>query len=572
MIRNPRASASLPPLRIFALGFLCTWQLLVPLPAPCQPKDSTQASVETQGSGKISGHIYRSDTGEPISKAEVTLNFEGQEMKAGGEGSRIVRTGLDGAFEFSDLPPGPYGIRAWRNGFAVSRTLWEQNVSHLTLASGQEVRNIELKLSPAGTISGTVTDEDQEPVEGVTVYILRVDYQPGGGRLLYPTTYTTTNDQGVFRVANLPPGTYYARSGGFLQRPHEQAPLKQNAGGGVQYRETYYPGAPQLDEAEAIEVRPGQEARDIGIPLATERTYSITGAVVGVPKSVSLKPTEIHVTARGAATQMWGNGGMPLNADGSYTLRMLPPGDYTLTAIAYTHVKKNEISQEVYEGFASVHVANSNVRADIQAGRAGRVRGKVQAPDGFSFAGKSVALQTEGITYFPAPVDSAGMFEVRNVPPGNYTFALQECKSQGRPAYLKQVSCSGTDYTTQPVEIGLDATLNCELTAADDSSVITGEVKDGDAPAAGLVVVLIPESRDVRRNPRYTLTAKTDSGGSFRMPAVIPGEYMLFAVAPSEDHVYFALDFADRHQQLAVRVKVAARTTQVVNLKPSMRE
>jgi len=80
---------------------------------------------------------------------------------------------------------------------------------------------------------------------------------------------------------------------------------------------------------------------------------------------------------------------------------------------------------------------------------------------------------------------------------------------------------------------------------------------------------LLPESRQLRRIPRYTLTAHTDVSGQYKMAGVIPGDYLLFAVPPSADHGYFAVDFPDRHPDIADHVSVAPSTTQVVNLKSS---
>ena len=111
--------------------------------------------------------------------------------------------------------------------------------------------------------------------------------------------------------------------------------------------------------------------------------------------------------------------------------------------------------------------------------------------------------------------------------------------------------------------------LNCDVTVVDDAGVVGGEVTDGDKPAAGLVVVLIPGSRALRRLPRYTLTTNTDAAGRYNIVGAIPGDYFLFAVAPSDDHAYFALDFADRNQRSAERLTVAPRATQIVNLKAS---
>ena len=94
-------------------------------------------------------------------------------------------------------------------------------------------------------------------------------------------------------------------------------------------------------------------------------------------------------------------------------------------------------------------------------------------------------------------------------------------------------------------------------------------MRSGDTLATGVVVVLIPESADLRRVPRYTLTAKTDLRGHYKIAGVIPEDYLLFAVPPSIDHGYFALDFPERHTDIAERIRVAPSTTETVNLKSS---
>jgi hypothetical protein len=96
-----------------------------------------------------------------------------------------------------------------------------------------------------------------------------------------------------------------------------------------------------------------------------------------------------------------------------------------------------------------------------------------------------------------------------------------------------------------------------------------GKVTDGENPAPGLVVVLVPESRQLRRIPRYTLTAHTDVSSQYKIAGVVPGDYLRLAVPPNAYHSYFSLDFPERHSDIAARVSVDPCTTQVVNLKSS---
>jgi len=64
-----------------------------------------------------------------------------------------------------------------------------------------------------------------------------------------------------------------------------------------------------------------------------------------------------------------------------------------------------------------------------------------------------------------------------------------------------------------------------------------------------------------------TVTGRSRAAGRYQIVGAIPGDYLLFAVPRSEDHEYFALDFADRNQDKAEHVTIAAHAAQVVNLK-----
>src|ERR1700730_5384787 len=78
------------------------------------PQDNSSQQVPNEFHTRISGHVYRADTGEPLSDAVVLL--EPQEALFH-RAFPQVRAEHDGSFVFSQVPPGDYNIDANAFGF-----------------------------------------------------------------------------------------------------------------------------------------------------------------------------------------------------------------------------------------------------------------------------------------------------------------------------------------------------------------------------------------------------------------------------------------------------------------------
>ena len=156
-----------------------------------------------------------------------------------------MRTGPDGTFVFPDLPAGTYGVTVWRNGFSEFSPQRDRD-SHgryITLKAGQKLENLDLRLNPTGVIAGQVSDEDQEPVQGLEVFALRINFQPGGRKQVSASSRTVTDDLGNFRLSNLAPGSYYVSAGGLIHQPMREVGLKQGPAGGMHYRNSVEVGS-----------------------------------------------------------------------------------------------------------------------------------------------------------------------------------------------------------------------------------------------------------------------------------------------------------------------------------------
>jgi len=281
-----------------------------------QTKDYPQPSNSTLG--QISGRVSRSDTGEPVPKAQVALYAADADTGKAAGRERIVRTVQDGRFVFPDLPAGSYGISVWHNGFSeYSRQESNNNDNNnndqrrfISLKPGQKLENLALRLHPTGVIAGQVSDEDEEAVQDLEVFALWINFEPGGRKQVSAAGRTVTDDLGNFRLPNLPPGPYYVSAGGLVQHPMGAEELKESPTAGMHYRNTFYPGTPSLDEAQSLKVGPELTTNDIRFTVPTERTYSITGKVLSRAGRQALKNAEVsceRVRSRIHVWNRWGN-------------------------------------------------------------------------------------------------------------------------------------------------------------------------------------------------------------------------------------------------------------------------
>lgn len=136
----------------------------------------------------ISGSVEDSVSHQPLEAYTVRL----------GPGNHSVETDSKGNFQFKDLDPATYRLSA-RLQFAASP---EKIVS---VTSGQDLSGIRLKVEPMGTVVGTVTDENGEPVQKADVSLVARDYYRGQLRYIL-TSAGRTDDKGDYTLEHAIPG------------------------------------------------------------------------------------------------------------------------------------------------------------------------------------------------------------------------------------------------------------------------------------------------------------------------------------------------------------------------------
>src|SRR5437762_1499910 len=98
------------------------------------------------------------------------------------------------------------------------------------------------------------------------------------------------------------------------------------------YAPTYYPGTPNVAEAQRINIGVGQAMNDINLALVPARTARISGTAV----DSSGKPLSggFVMLMQSMGMGFMSNTGGQIKPDGSFTVSGVAPGEYTLRAQA----------------------------------------------------------------------------------------------------------------------------------------------------------------------------------------------------------------------------------------------
>jgi 5-hydroxyisourate hydrolase-like protein (transthyretin family) len=532
---------------------------------------SPQAILDPQKApvvaGRISGHVYRADTGEPLAKTQVgLLPITKSPINVTGT-KRSTVTDAEGLYSFDQVSPGTYTVAAKHSGFIqfyFEGAISPLDAQILTVNVGDNLSKIDLRLLPAGVISGTLLDEDNQPLEGAPIEPVRLRYFRGGRQLELPFRTATTDDLGNFRISGLPPGNYFVRT---------ETAAKNAESSDQVFRLAYYPGTSSIESAQRIKITPGSEISGLRFSVAKQKVYSISGKIIDATGN----PGERRYIARAGRVAGSEETQVPEpSADGSFKMQGVPSGEYLFWA-SVLHIgadSRRSGPGHASEGFAIVHVAQSDARVNIQVIPDVELTGKVVAENsaGQPVAGVVIALWPElpvlgtGPNMLNGETDRNGDFKIQYLTGGAYNFSTFGDSGM----YLKQAVCSGKDYTLLPLTIESGANIgDCTITMGTDAGLLKGRVMDDEKPVRDMTVVAIPQERSLRHLERFTITGKTNASGDYQLLNIIPGEYLLFAVPPDDANTYFDIDFADRNQRDAERVTIKPNEIKTIQLKPT---
>ncbi len=485
------------------------------------------ALAQTRAGDSVDGKVLNEADGHPMANALVTL-----EQTASNNTFATVYTGEDGTFHFDGVPRGKYRLRGQASGFSPSLYLQHHELSTaIVTGAGLDTSSLTLKLTPSASISGHVLDDTGEPIVRANIILYR--RQAEGEDRIAHFRNSFANDENTFDFGGLPPGRYFLAVTATpwyavhppLEQPEAVVMFRSSVDPAldVTYPMTFYPAATVDREASPIDLKPGDDfiadvhltpvhALSITLP-STESSpsnrnrrvfgYSLSRTVFGHTENVMMQMEGFNDVQR---------------------ITGLAPGLYDL---------RSNLQGTASRDLGPVTLSSDAVTLASQpspAARSASVHVTVHTPEGVAVVkNTSLSLYQRGDSSamnLNQPLDAKNSADFSEIPAGEYRFGIYSPGLSPNPASLQ---VNGQDVPTKVLRIAGTDTLQVDLTLGGKPTSIEGSVHDADGKAfVPSMVILVPAGKDT--NPDLFRRDQTDLDGSFTLPNVLPGNYLLLAI------------------------------------------
>lgn len=542
-------------LHLFAL-------VIAPLP-PLAAGAQSRPVPKLPPASSVSGRIITAADSAPLKSARVVLVPETK-----GSGSISVHSALsdaDGKFKIEGIPAGRYRFFASHNGYVDQQfqSSGADKGAVLALKAGEDFKDALFRMTLAAVITGRVDDEDGQPMANIQVVALKrpSDDEKEDNPWLRHSELSTaagaqTDDRGRYRLFGLKGGEYYIRAidqytptyGIFTTDSEVQASL------GSEYAPVFYPGTTQVGQAEAVLVRPADEA-EADFILRRVKTVEVSGKVVG---SDGKPATNCYVALiETPPTEFSLNHNANPDSKGEFRMQGVPPGSYLLMADQESSSDDRRLHTST-----KIEVGDENVEAPtLYMGRGTTISGRVTVQAGDVNMDKlNVSLEPpdEFIPGGWASVKKDGSFEVADVPDGTF---LLDIGGLEEGYYVRSARAGRDDLLTDGLKIQKGENAgSIQVVLASSSALLEGVVTLNGVPAVAARVraTVLPETPYNRTRSRSTTT---DQSGHFTFTAIAPGRYKVTAKFSALDNPKPAvsdpqtIDISDNeHRQTEIKV------------------
>lgn len=337
--------------------------------------------------------------------------------------------------------------------------------------------------------------------------------------------------------------------------------------GPVVYPTTFHPGTRDPGQATLVRVTAAGETPGVDLRLVPARAFQVAGHVT----SPSLALGGVRVSIRAPSTSLVASGSefevavTQTADDGSFLFAGVPEGQYVLRALkapltAGSYVLPDgqrvgwsaDLNPDASTLWAErpISIGGHDVLDLSVALRSGlHITGRIEF-EGTTERPEASRLRFSNIRLIAADGRSPSSlgrttvapdhtFATAEYPPGRYHLAASPIGSWS----VRSIVVNGRDALLEPVELSTRDVANAVVTYAEQPLTLFGSVTLGvESPEhdPGAIVVLFPvEYRlwiDGGMNPLLLHTALTYRDGTFRIPRLVAGEYLLAAYDADAGH------------------------------------
>jgi protocatechuate 3,4-dioxygenase beta subunit len=545
----------------------------------------------------ISGTVTRSDTHLPLKNAQVTIMGRGEgtsdatdpgdELESSQGYQSSTNTDEKGHFEFADVAPGTYYLRAAHTGM-VMKGAQSGSTQLIRLQAGQS-QNLSLIMLPGGAITGRVLNEEGEPMQNVSVAAMHYVYTVAG-RHLMEAKRATSDDKGEYRLFSLKPGSYLLMAD-TTRASFEEGSIAmalgthQRASATKQdqkiYAPTYYQNESSPEQASRIVLKPGEETQ-ANFALARVAGHHVSGKISGivVPKSAD-KPEQFRsfVMARRPGSPFPVAYALVVDKDSTFDLGPIVPGKYTISAMqpesegTVTGSRDVVVSSTDVTGVnISLHAGTTNVRGMIRAEGDSKLDYSklfvVLMPAADTDPESADIVEGFGNGAGSAEVAKDGSFKLDVEPSTKPYQVVLSARGPGlEDWFTSKILFAGKDVVESGLKITDAEQRTVEVVVSDKGAMIEGTVLDGEKkPFPNAEVIALPSDPKLRKS--YALLQKTtaDQQGHFKLRGVRPGEYIAFALEDPQEQPFMEDLFLKQNSAQVQTVKAEAGVKQKLEL------
>lgn len=480
----------------------------------------------------LRGSVVDSTSGKPVTAVKVFA----QPISENSLPAYERKTGAGGDFCFERLAPGTYRVMAQHTGYLdayYGAMPGSDEAMPVEIAAGVKAAAVKLNLVPRAILSGTVLHADGRPAPGSEIMIWRrIRGRDGPGQ--DDVSSTEADDRGMFRISDLPPGTYYLSAqpdSNSTERHTVEYLNDQGRRTREQEAETWFPNALGMATARPLVLEAGREIGGLTLTLRKTALRRISGRVAGDFESGT-------ISLDGEADGQIG-ASILVRPDGTFERGDLVPGKYRLELHSgdYAHMLAE---QEVDLTTADAEGLTIEPRQPFSVDVVLRTEGGA-APVGPADFWINLTSPRRAI---PARAASGGGVQFQNVPPGVYSV---EAQTNGAPYYLKGAAIGGEARDPAHLDLTTAPAGPIELLFSPHVARVEGRVNG----KSGAVTTIVLEETG---NPNHTRRAHTTRNGAFHIEGIKPGKYRVYAVEGFEEEYWGSAELATALPSAAVEL------------------